>query len=83
MCTDILYSNHIFVKLIFKKDICEINQVVLNFCRNVYRLDIFSKLQPELLPSLGVRRPLTFHILIFSSETPPQSNELKLGRKHL
>jgi hypothetical protein len=24
----------------------------------------------ELLPSLGVRRPLTFHILIFSSETP-------------
>jgi hypothetical protein len=28
------------------------------------------------LPSLGVRRPLTFHILIFSSETP-QPNELK------
>ena len=26
--------------------------------------------QCELLPSLGVRRPLTFHILIFSSETP-------------
>ena len=36
--------------------------------------------QCELLPSLGVRRPLTFRILIFSSETP---NELKLGRKHL
>ena len=36
----------------------------------------------ELLPSLGVRRPLTFHILIFSSETP-QPYELKLGRKHL
>ena len=45
--------------------------------------------QCELLPSLGVRRlsyvvchPLTFHILIFSSETP-QLNEVKLGRKHL
>jgi hypothetical protein len=25
--------------------------------------------QCELLPSLGVRRPLTFHILIFSSKT--------------
>ena len=39
--------------------------------------------QCELLPSLGVRRcPLTFHILIFSAETP-QPNELKLGMKHL
>jgi hypothetical protein len=38
--------------------------------------------QGELLPSLGIRRPLTFHILIFYAETP-QPNEVKLGRKHL
>jgi hypothetical protein len=40
------------------------------------------KLLCEILSSLGVRRPLTFHILIFSSETP-QPNELQPGRKHL
>jgi hypothetical protein len=38
--------------------------------------------QCDLLPSLGIRRPLTFHILIFSSETH-EPNELKVGRKHL
>jgi hypothetical protein len=38
--------------------------------------------QREFLPSFGVSRPLTSHILIFNSETP-QPNELKPGRKHL
>ena len=38
--------------------------------------------QCELLPSLGIRFSLTFHILIFSSETP-LPNELKLSRKNL
>ena len=38
--------------------------------------------QCGLLPSLCVRCPLTFHILIFSSETP-QPNEVKLSREHL
>jgi hypothetical protein len=36
-------------------------------------LSVFSspcQRQCELLPSIGVRRPLTFHILIFSSENP-------------
>ena len=44
---------------------------------------LFSKpcqRQYELLPSLGVRHPFTFYILISEN---PQPNELKLGRKHL
>jgi hypothetical protein len=41
-----------------------------------------NELQCELLPSLGIRRLLTLHILIFSSEAT-KPNYLKLGRKHL
>ena len=46
---------------------------------------LFSKLcqrQYELLPSLVVCHPFTFHILIFSSETA-KPIDLKFGRKHL
>jgi hypothetical protein len=32
--------------------------------------------QCELLPSLGVRRPLTFHILIFSSDQAVSEEKL-------
>ena len=61
-----------------------IKQVILSkFC--FCPLSVFSspcQRQCELLSSLGVRRLLTFHILIFSSEIP-QPKEVKLGRKHL
>ena len=49
-------------------------------CNNIFRSP--SQRQCELLPSLGIRRPLTFRILIFSSETS-QPNELKVSRKNL
>ena len=49
---------------------------------NIHIVSSPCQRQCELLPSLGVCRPLTFHILIFSSETP-QPIELKLGRNHL
>jgi hypothetical protein len=58
--------------------------ILLSLNLNRWRM-IFSspcQRQCELLPSLGIHRLLTFHILIFSSEIP-KPNELKLGRKHL
>jgi hypothetical protein len=44
-------------------------------------LSFLTHLAKELLPLLGVRRLLTFHILIFSSETT-KPIDLKFGRKH-
>jgi hypothetical protein len=49
-------------------------------------MNVFSspcQRQGELLPSLGVRRPLTFHILIFSSETPQPNVESIYGRSSI
>jgi hypothetical protein len=43
--------------------------------KNIFIFSSPCQRQRELLSSLGVRRPLNFHILIFSSETP-QPNEL-------
>ena len=79
-----LHANlHIMVRLLGRTSI----KGNLNYKNNskVVKKNIFSspcQRQCELLPSLCVCRPLTFHILIFSFEIP-KPNELKLGRKHL
>ena len=57
----------VFILILFVFVLCLLPIVVL-----VSGLSIFNspcQRQGELLPSLGVRRLLTFHILIFSSET--------------
>jgi hypothetical protein len=56
--------------------------VVIDLISNLFFFSSPCQRQSELLPSLGIRRLLTFHILIFSSETP-QPNEMKLGRNVL
>ena len=59
--------------------------LVLCVCFVVRCLSFFSspcQSQCELLPSLGIRRPFTFHMLIFSSETA-KPIDLKFSRKHL
>ena len=79
---------YLYNPFIQSPSILESNQLCIWYCYFLAKgrfHSIFNspcQRQRELLPSLGIRRPLTFHILIFSSETP-QPNELKLGRKHL
>ena len=69
-----------------KWDVFDVSVSQNRNCKSRYnKYLIFSspcQRQCELLPSLVVCHPLTFHILIFSSETP-HPNELKPGRKHL
>ena len=67
------------IALLSSKYTCHL--VFYNLLPSVIIWIVTCQRQCELLPSLGVRHPLTYHILIFSSETP-QPNELKLGRKH-
>ena len=71
----IFYTHFCILYLIYLCYISKHTKVIYIFSSPCQR-------QCELLPSLVVRRPLIFHILIFSSETP-EPNELKLGRKHL
>ena len=86
---------HVFLMLM-KCNIYDMIEIRLplksKFCTMLlmfYSFQLTLPKQCELLPSLGiwrlssiVCRPLTFHILVFSSETP-QPNEVKLDRKHL
>ena len=82
-----IYTSQTLISLFFMLMwMLGLNRLVLHlFLFEIILCRFFSspcQRQCEILPSLGVRRPLTFHILIFSSDTPGP-NELKLGRKHL
>ena len=78
-CFVICYHNLCMIQA--EEILCIIFKTIKRFTK-LYK-GLFSspcQRQCELLPSLGIRRPLTFHILIFSSET---AIDLKFGRKHL
>jgi hypothetical protein len=67
--------------LLGEQHCCKETRVLKQLLRKIglSHLNFFSspcQRQCELLPSLGISRPLTFHILIFSSETPQPNIEV-------
>ena len=82
----LILSIHTFLIVLYNKPFYS-RKKVIHFCMYCKSCPLFSS------PCQGnvsfchhlasvVCHPLTFHILIFSSETP-QQNELKLGREHI
>jgi hypothetical protein len=65
MCID-LESNTVHDVIVYKY----LNTSTVKPAQNVTFFSSPCQRQCELLPSLGIRCALTFHILIFSSETP-------------